>query len=119
MPSPRLDDATIEYSFSAEEAVSAQVLDPLKIAWIQTMYAQTWKQKNSIPLPEEMVLDRSFMLRIAELEGRMNAYQALLDGHRTAIGAYQEARSKDSPVENTGNDIVAIAHQAGSLVHNS
>ena len=118
MPQPRLDDATIEYTFSVEEATMAKVLDPLKIAWYQTRYAQLWKQKNSTPMPEESSLDRSFMLRMAEIEGKMNAIQEILDDHRNAMISYNEAKLSGDPLKATGAaDIQAIAHSAGSQVH--
>jgi hypothetical protein len=120
MPVPRLDDANIEYSFSAEELHAARFLDPLKIMWLQTKYAQLWKQKASMLLPEDGNIDRSYLMKLCEIEGQLNGIQDLLDDHKKAMEEYAEkvavvAAGGEIP---KGENIQTIAHEAASRVHN-
>lgn len=116
MPQPRLDDANIEFTFTEQEGLIAQILDPVKIAWLQTKYARYWKLKNSTPVPESTELDRSYFIRIAELEGRMNFIQELLDDHKTAIGVMQE-RTQADPNAASNQTEAALAERAANQVH--
>lgn len=115
MPTPRIDDANIEFSFSEQEALMAQILDPLKIPWLQTKYAMYWKLKNTTPVPEDPALDRSYFVKIAEIEGRMNMIQELLDDHKTAM---LKLKNSDQSDPNTSNQTeAATAERASQLVH--
>lgn len=121
MPTPRLDDANIEFSFSLEEQQAAKFLDPLKIMWYQTKYAQIWKQKASILMPEDRVVDRSYFMKLAELEGKLNLLQELLDDHKNALVEFAE---KQQVVQQGGEiprgaDIQTIAHEAAARVHSN
>lgn len=82
---PRLDDALLEYSFTAEELKMAQLLDPLKIAYYQTLYAKIWKTRNSIQLPGTPNLDREYMQQIIEIDGKLAMLQELMDGHKQVL----------------------------------
>lgn len=115
MPTPRLDDANIEFSFSEHEALLAQVLDPLKIPWLQTKYAMYWKMKNSTPVPESSDLDRSYFVKIAELEGRLNMIQELLDDHKSAGDKLKNQTQVDLADANKSE--TATAERAAQLVH--
>lgn len=119
MPSPRLDDANIEYNFTEDELVIARMLDPLKVMYYQTLYAQLWKKKNSIPMPSEMTLDRDFLLNNAELEGRMNMLQELMDAAKPANAAYSEAVKETAGNAPPNGNMQAISYQAGQLVNGS
>lgn len=119
MAAPNLADANIEYTFPPEEVLAAKILDPLKILWYQTKYAQAWKQRNSIPASEGPETDRSYFLKLAELDGRLNAIQEIMDDHRTALLQFNEV--KQTGVQKDGGNTVTIqtiAHSAGSQVHN-
>jgi hypothetical protein len=120
MPAPRLDDANIEYSFAAAEQQAARFLDPLKIMWLQTKYAQLWKEKASMLLPEDGNLDRSYLMKICELEGRLDCIQGLLDDHKKVVMELAEQHqvvSEGGEVPK-GADIQTIAHEAAARVHN-
>lgn len=122
MPAPRLDDANIEYSFTEEEMLAAKFLDPVKIMWLQTKYAQIWKQKASMILPEDGNLEKSYLMKLCEFEGQLNILQELLDEHKQAL---QEFNLRKQVVAATGGevpkgaDIQTIAHAAASRVHTS
>lgn len=115
MPTPRIDDANIEFAFTQEEARMAQILDPLKIAWLQTKYAAYWKLKNSLKVPEDPILDRSYFLQLAEYDGKLSAIQELLDGHKTALAEYNA--TKDQDVTQSGQAADTTAQRASQLVH--
>lgn len=121
MSSPRLDDANIEYTFADQEILAAKILDPLKILWYQTLYAQIWKQKASMLMPETMELDRSYIMKICELEGQLNFIQRLMDDHKTALKEFNDRKIQDPTAtnsqNNSGGDMQAIAHSAGTRVH--
>lgn len=113
---PRLDDATIEYQFSDIEKITARILDPVKIAWIQTKYAETWKGRNSTPAPEDPANDRSYFLKIAELDGYMRALQELLNDHKDAI-AELNARKLAGENIDIGTSDQSVGERASQLVH--
>jgi hypothetical protein len=121
MPAPRLDDANIEYTFADTEILTAKILDPLKILWYQTLYAQIWKQKASMLVPETVELDRSYLMKICELDGQLNFIQRLLDDHKNAIKEFNERKLQDTTASNSqtnsGGDMQRIAHEAGTRVH--
>lgn len=119
MASPKLNDALIEYEFSNVEQLTAQILDPLKIIWLQTKYAQLMKLKASELMPEAAGLDRSYIMKLAEIEGKLNMIQELLDEHKQAINSLNEL--KQNHTQNGGTTaeepVKEIAHAAGSRVH--
>lgn len=115
MPKPNLTDANIEFEFSQEESLVARTLDSVKIAWLQTKYAQYWKLKNSTPVPEATELDRSYFIKIAEIEGRMNFIQELLDDHKTALRELNEMNKGN--MQATSQTDEATAKRADQLVH--
>lgn len=121
MSSPRLDDANIEYSFADHEILAAKILDPLKIIWYQTLYAQLWKQKASMLMPETMELDRSYIMKICELEGQLNFIQRLMDDHKNAVKDFNAKKLQDPTITqgqtSSSGDMQAIAHSAGTRVH--
>lgn len=118
MATPNLTDANIEYVFADEESVAARILDPLKIQWLQTKYAQAWKQKASMMCPEKIEDDRSFLLKMAELDGRLNLIQELFNDHQEALKAYNTARLSENKLSSEGSsDVSVIAHSAAQQVH--
>lgn len=90
MPSPRLDDALLEYSFTQEEAYSAQILSPLQIMFFQTLYAKYFKVRGSMKLPEDLTLNREYTLSILELDGKLAMLQELMDNHKNALQQLSE-----------------------------
>lgn len=115
MASPRLDDANIEFEFSPEEARAARLLDPLKIIWLQTKYAQYWKRKASELMPESGELDRSYIMKIAEVEGRLGLIQELLDDHKAALlEVSQVSQVLAEGAVAVDSQVSAIAHETAS-----
>lgn len=120
MASPRLDDANIEYVFSEMESRAARILDPLKIIWLQTKYAQIWKRKAASLMPESVELDRSYIQQICELEGQLNFIQELLDDHKKALAEMSTASVVAAQTESgiqVDKDVQKIEVAAGSRVH--
>lgn len=114
MPALRPDNALNEYLFSPEESRAARFLDPLKIQWLQTKYAQTFKEKASKLLPESVELDRSYICSIAELDGQLNLIQELLAEHKTAIDEINAIKNQTG--ETVVVNIDSISERASKLV---
>lgn len=112
---PNLTDATLEFTFSAEEEILAQQLDPIKIGWYQTKYAKLWKERNSLPAPADPKDDRVFFLRLAEIDGQMMVYQAILDEHKLVTSDINAARA--AQVEQADREQANIAERAAKQVH--
>jgi hypothetical protein len=113
---PRLDDATIEYQFADIERIAARFLDPVKIAWFQTKYAEAWKIRASTPVPEEAALDRSYFLKIAEYDGFLRCIQEILDDHRKAIMELNERKAAGENIQFQTTD-QTLAERAAAQVH--
>lgn len=116
MPTPRLDDATIEFSFTPEELRMAKLLDPLKIAYLQTLYAQDFKTRASVKLPVAKELEMSYILECAELDGRMSAIQTLLDNHKLAMQEVIEAQGTEQSGVAKDTE-TGLAERASTLVN--
>lgn len=114
MPIPRLDDANIEFEFTQQESLVARALDSMKIAWLQTKYANYWKLRNSIKAPESPEEDRSYFLKVAELDGKLGFIQELLDDHKNAIS---EMSAVQDDSKDAGKTEEATAKRAALLVH--
>ena len=85
MPTPRNDSVLIEFEFTVQEALAARALTPLQIQWYQTKYAQLFKEKASSIIPEDTGLDRSFLLRLGEIEGKLNMLQEIFGDHANML----------------------------------
>ncbi len=92
----RPDSIFQEFVFSEQEELQAKTLTPLQIAWLQTKFTRVFKEKGSTIIPEESNLDRSFLLKLGELEGKMAIIQELFEDHKTAI-------TKNKELKATGN----------------
>jgi hypothetical protein len=92
----RPDDILQEYMFSEQEELLVKTLTPLQIAWLQTKYARIFKEKASTLVPEEAGLDRSYLLKLGELDGKLSLIQELFEDHKNAI-------SKSKTLKNTEN----------------
>ncbi len=92
-PQPNLTDATIEYLFAPQEVIAAKQLDPLKIMWIQTKYAQLWKARNSQTPPLDPKDYELYFRAIAELDGKMMQLQEFLDEHMEVTKVVNEAKA--------------------------
>lgn len=74
-------------------------------------------------MPETMELDRSYIMKICELEGQLNFIQRLIDDHKNALKEFNDRKLQDpttaaaSSQNNSGGDMQAIAHSAGTRVH--
>lgn len=115
MPVPRLDDAVIEFSFNTDELINARILDPLKIAWYQTLYSRIWKQKSSIQVPESLELTLPYVQQICELEGRLGMIQQILDDHNAAMKEFNERKLQDPNL--TESTVESTARRAANLVN--
>ena len=81
----RPDSIFQEFVFSEQEELLAKILTPLQIAWLQTKYTRIFKEKGSTLVPEESGLDRSFLLKLGELDGKMSIIQELFKDHEEAV----------------------------------
>lgn len=70
-------------------------------------------------MPEDRNVDRSYFMKLAELEGKLNLLQEILDDHKHALAEFAE--KKQTVVEGgeipRGETIQTIAHEAGARVH--
>jgi len=114
MPKPRLDDANIEFEFTTEESISARALDPVKIAWLQTKYSKLWKERNSTPAPELPELDRSYFLKIAEIDGKLGLIQELLDDHKNAM---VDLSTRNQEIQTAVETEASLSERAARQVH--
>lgn len=85
MPTLRLDSTLHEYAFTEDEARSAKLLSDVQVKRFHTLYALTFKQRGSLPAPEDPSLDRSYFLNLAEIDGRLGIIQQILDDHGQAL----------------------------------
>jgi len=118
MPQLRPDSIFSEFAFSQEEKINARILNTLQIAFLQTRYCEIFKEKGSTLLPEEGSLDRSFLLRIAELDGKLSMIQEIFDAHKAAISelsVFKQQESSINPVNAATID--TIATRASQQVH--
>jgi len=112
----RPDSIFQEFVFSEQEELQAKTLTPLQIAWLQTKFTRVFKEKGSTIIPEESSLDRSFLLKLGELEGKMAIIQELFDDHKAAI-------TKNKELKATGNvsagtlEQDSLASRASALVN--
>lgn len=103
MAFPKLDDIAIEFEFSQSENIAARTLNEVQIMWFRTQYARTLKLKASALIPEDQVNDRSFLLKIAELDGKLTMIQEILEAHKQAQLDLQVLSVKQAVDPNAGN----------------
>lgn len=114
MPIPKLDDNLLEYSFSNEEYKVARALNPLQIALLHTKRAQFIKLRASIPIPEDINLNRSYITQCCEIDGKIAFIQELLDEHTAVIKELSDPnKSEIDPDRSVDN----IASRASKLVN--
>ena len=112
----RPDSIFQEFIFSEQEQLLAKTLTPLQIAWLQTKYTRIFKEKGSTIIPEESNLDRSFLLKLGELEGRMAIIQELFDDHKEAISRNKELKATAGVSAGT-LEMQSLATRASDLVN--
>lgn len=117
MPTPRPDSIFTEYQFTEAELAAAKVLSQAQISLIQTLYAQTFKERGSVPLPEETTLDRSYICQLAELDGRLGMLQQLLDNHQEALKYLNNPTQPETALGTDVKEIDTIATRAAKQVH--
>lgn len=111
----RPDSIFQEFLFSEQEELTAKTLSPLQIAWLQTKYTKIFKEKGSTIIPEENSLDRSYLLRLGVLEGRLDIIQELFDDHKAAISKNKELQATEGASAGT-IEIANLATRAAALV---
>lgn len=116
MPTPRLDDANIEFSFAKEEEFAARILDPIKICWLQTKYAQIWKQKASAQVPDSLELQLPYIQQLCELDGKLGMIQELLDDHKIAMAEMNGMKLQQNSEELMAATSDNVATRASQLV---
>ncbi len=89
----RPDSMFQEFTFTEAEEILAKTLSPLQIAWLQTKFTKFFKDKGTTIVPEEAGLDRSYLLKLGELEGKMAVIEELFDDHKAAISKNKELRA--------------------------
>lgn len=121
MASPRPDSNLIEFAFTQEELTQARLLNPLQIMYLQTKYALLFKEKATNLVPESHEFDRSFLLKISNIQGKLDMLQEIFDEcHAAKI----ELATPKNPVTDTqGNntsviEIATLGDRASVQVHN-
>lgn len=112
----RPDSIFQEFLFSPQEEILAKTLTPLQIAFLQTKYTKIFKEKAAKIVPEEAGLDRSYLLALGELEGKMAIIQELFDDHKAAISANKELKATGGVSADTV-EIANISNRASELVN--
>lgn len=111
----RPDSIFQEFIFSPQEEILAKTLSPLQIAFLQTKYTKVFKEKAAKIVPEEAGLDRSYLLALGELEGKLAVIQELFDDHKAAIAANKEFQATGNVSASTV-EIANISSRASELV---
>jgi len=111
----RPDSIFQEFLFTEQEEISARILTPLQIAWLQTKYTRVFKEKASKIVPEDPTLDRSYFLSLGELEGKMVIIQELFDDHKAATSKNKELNATEGVGTNTV-ELTNLAARASKLV---
>lgn len=117
MATLRPDNMSMEYSFTPAETMLAKSFDPLKVMWLQTMYAQILKAKSTEQVPESSLDDRLYLLQMGKYEGQLMLIQALLDGAVEASKATIEVNSSTNEIPGTMEEIKSLSDRASSQVH--
>jgi K+/H+ antiporter YhaU regulatory subunit KhtT len=115
VPSPKLEDNLLEYTFSTEEYRAARLLNPMQIALLQTKRAQLLKLKASEPIPEDISLNRSYITRICEIDGKMAQIQEMFDDHQAAMHELSNPNKTNASVAEQIID--TVAERASQLVN--
>ncbi|SRR6266571_285874 len=113
----RPDSILQEYLFSEEEKIAARILNPLQIAWLHNKYAQRFKEKATQIVPEATELDRSYLLKLGELEGMLAQLQELFTEHQDAQNELKKSKSQDTTFVPGILEQAAIETRASELVH--
>lgn len=115
MPTPKLEDSLVEYSFTQEEYKAARFLNPLQISFLHTLKARLIKQKAFEILPGKE-LDYEYVKNSCVLEGRIEMIQELLDYHQDVIKEASDPTKHDDP--NKVSELVdTTAARAAHLVN--
>ena len=111
----RPDSIFQEFTFSEQEELLVKTLTPLQIAWFQTKYTRIFKEKASTIVPEDSGIDRSYLLKLGELEGKMSILQEIFEDHKNAISKNKELNT----TKTIANDLETqnLATRASQLVH--
>jgi len=118
MPILRPDSIFSEFAFTEEEKINARILNILQIAWLQTRYCELFKEKGSTIVPESTELDRSFLLRIAEIEGKLNMIQEIFESHKSAMSELSIFKQQEQPITPVSvATIDTISTRASQQVH--
>lgn len=116
MPTLRQDSILSEFEFNAQESIGARTLSPLQIQWLQTKYAKVFKEKASTIVPEDSGLDRSYLLRLGEMEGRLALIQELFKEHQDVLNELADP-DKNLNLQEAGNNVIDdTATRASNLV---
>jgi hypothetical protein len=122
MPTPRLDNILCEYTFTKPETIIARILTPLQIMWLQNKYALLFKQKGSTQVPEDGVGDRSYLLIMGELEGKLGMIMELLEDCKQASIEQQTenftGQQEEGEVAASLIEIKSVEDRASQYVHN-
>src|SRR5712691_261259 len=112
----RPDNILQEFTFSEQEELLVKTLSPLQIAWFQSKYTRIFKEKASTIVPEESSLDRSYLLKLGEMEGKLSILQEIFDDHKNAISRNKELNAIEGVSAKT-TEIATLSTHASQLVN--
>lgn len=112
MPTLNPASALSEWTFTKEEYNSARTLTQSQICLLQTKYAQLFKQRGSIPIPNEIALDRDYICQLAELDGKMAIIQEQLDDHVAVVKEMNDPANKTPEAAGESINLDAAARAA-------
>lgn len=114
----RPDSLFQEFLFSEQELLLVKTLSPLQIAWLQTKFTKIFKEKATKIVPEDSVADRSYLLTLGSLEGKLELLQELFDEHKEAISRNKELKATQGVSAGT-LEAENLSTRASNLVDNS
>lgn len=121
MPTLRQDSSLSEFTFTPQEELQGKVLNSLQIMWLQTRFAQLFKEKASSLIPEDGAMDRSFFLLMGNIQGKLDMLQEIFDDARMAKveleNRGQNISGNGEVVSSSLVEIQNVADRASAQVH--
>lgn len=117
MPQPNLNASMMEWMFTSQEAIQAQLLPEITILWLKTKYARMLAQtiQESPPILAEM--DREYLMHRAELGGKLAMITEIIQDHVNAVNAVAE--NPDILQQAQAVEGQSLEQRAASFVNNS
>lgn len=114
MPTVNVDNVFTDFLFTTEELRAARILSDLQLCYFRHLRSQYMQQKIGMLVPEDPTNDRSYFLQKAEIEGKIQVMNEIIDLHHAAL--LEIPKPQDDPAA-AGQNELSIAKNAANLVH--